>query len=291
MCGIRDILLGRMKRVLTAIVLIAVVFSLLYWGNLVALDIFSCIVACLAAYEYCQLTKAAGMPVPVWWMMAAIVFFFWSTDWEPLLAPLPMMSFLGLSLFVYSTFWRELREALPIAAAGFFGLMYIAYPLSLIPPIRAHDGGFPLLIFLMLVVWTGDTVALYVGKAYGKRKMAPRLSPGKTWEGAVGSLAGSLIITLILFGIDQLLTSRGFAWLHINQPLWLALIVATLVNIAAQAGDLMESAIKRGSGVKDSGSLLPGHGGILDRIDALLVALPVFYYLLLWQDARGLSGL
>ena len=282
-----------MKRVITAVVLIAVVFALIYWGDQLALTIFSGLIACLAAYEYCALTRAGHAPVPVWWMLPAVIIFFLGNFRYPLLLSLPMLSALGLILFAYSTFWCELSEALPIAAAGFFALIYIAYPLSLIPHIRAMDGGMPLLIFLMLVVWTGDSVALYVGKAWGKRKMAPRLSPGKTWEGAYGSLAGSLIIAILFFLVDMLLSSRGLAWLHINQPLWLMLIIAALVNAAAQAGDLMESAIKRGSGVKDSGAMLPGHGGILDRIDALLVAIPVFWYLLTFvqKDALGLGGL
>lgn len=282
-----------MKRVLTAIVLIVVVFALIYWGNELALAIFSGLVACLAAYEYCMLTKAGHAPVPVWWMVPAVIIFFLGNFRYPLLLSLPMLSALGLALFVYSTFWGELQQALPIAAAGFFGLIYIAYPLALIPHIRAMDGGAPLLIFLMLVVWTGDSVALYTGKAWGKNKMAPRLSPGKTWEGAAGSLAGSLIITLVLIGLDEYFSSRSLTWLHINLSWWVLLLVAAVVNIAAQVGDLMESAIKRGSGVKDSGAMLPGHGGILDRIDALLIAAPVFWYLLmlLQKDALGLGGL
>lgn len=278
-----------MKRVLTAIVLIAIVFSLIFWGNQYALITFSALIACLAAFEYDGLTKAGGYPVPQWWMLPAIVLFFLMVDYRPLVAPLPMFSFLGLLLFVYAAFAGDLKQALPTAAIGSFGLIYIAYPLSLIPVFAQMENGIALLLFLMLTVWTGDTAALYVGRSFGKHKLAPRLSPGKTWEGAIASVLGSVLVAALLVLADYVLSSHGFAQLHISEPLWQTLILAALVNTAAQIGDLLESAIKRGVGVKDSGTLLPGHGGILDRIDALLVAAPVLMFLINLKEAAGLG--
>jgi phosphatidate cytidylyltransferase len=133
-------------------------------------------------------------------------------------------------------------------------------------------------LFLLCVVWAGDTVAMYVGRSLGRHKLAPRLSPGKTWEGAVGSLAGSLLVTAGLIALANQLVRREILILAYPGPAWTWLLLAVLVNIAAQAGDLAESALKRSAGVKDSGTLLPGHGGILDRIDALLIAAPVLWY-------------
>jgi phosphatidate cytidylyltransferase len=283
-----------MKRILTATVLIALVFGLIFFGNQLALIIISAIVALLAAYEYVALTRSGDEVVPVWWLLPAVAILFLVTYYRPLEAVLPVLSFLGLSLLTIVAF-REaasghLDRVLPISAAGFFGLIYIAYPLSLLPLIWASENGPTLLIFLMLVVWTGDIAALYVGKAYGRRKLAPALSPNKTQEGALASIAGSVLIAAILAGVCELLGQHGSTVLHISQPLWQTLLLAALVNIAAQIGDLLESALKRGVGVKDSGAMLPGHGGILDRIDALLVAAPVLWYLLLLKEAAGLGA-
>ncbi len=282
-----------MKRVLTATVLIAVVFGLVFWGNQLALIVVSALVAMLAAYEYLALTRAGDEVVPAWWMLLATALLFVVTYFRPLEAMLPVLSALGLSLLTVVAF-REARNGhlervLPIAAAGFFGLIYIGYPLTLLPQIIARENGPTLLIFLMLVVWTGDIAALYVGKTFGKRKLAPALSPNKTQEGALASLLGSIAIAGALAAVCQAVGRHGSTVLHISEPLWQTLLLAALVNVAAQVGDLLESALKRGVGVKDSGTMLPGHGGILDRIDALLVAAPVLWYLLLLKEAAGLG--
>ncbi len=114
--------------------------------------------------------------------------------------------------------------------------------------------------------WSGDTAAYYVGRAIGKHKLSPILSPKKSWEGAIASVAGSLILGLLYLG-------------HFTPdiPLWEIIIMAVVGNVAGQLGDLAESAMKRGAGVKDSGNILPGHGGILDRVDSSLFAIPIIY--------------
>ena len=152
-----------------------------------------------------------------------------------------------------------------------------------------QEDGPALVLFLLVCVWAGDIAALYIGRAFGRRKLAPRLSPGKTWIGSIASIAGSLIAASLVVVISNLLIARGNTALHIAQPLWQSLLLAAILNIAAQLGDLLESAIKRGAGVKDSGTLLPGHGGILDRIDALLIAAPVLWFVLLLKDYYGLG--
>ncbi len=142
------------------------------------------------------------------------------------------------------------------------------------------------MVFLLCVVWAGDSTALYVGRALGRHKLAPALSPNKTWEGSIGSIAGQpadyggAAGTGRLAGAVELgrafLSDEGWGY-------WLGL--AVVVNVAAQVGDLAESALKRSAGVKDSGSLLPGHGGVLDRIDALLLAAPALWYAQLIQHS------
>jgi phosphatidate cytidylyltransferase len=116
-----------------------------------------------------------------------------------------------------------------------------------------------------VITWTGDTVAYFVGRAIGKHPSAPILSPKKTWEGAVGGFVGSLLVGVAFS-----------KWTGIAMGQTLAM--AAVGNVAGQVGDLLESAYKRSAGVKDSGTLLPGHGGILDRIDALILAIPVVCY-------------
>ena len=285
-----------MKRILTAIVLIAVVFALIFFGQLWMLILFSAIVAELAAYEYLQLaavgaeTNGAKLRIPLWWMaVGTALAFVVALPGFPVEDQLPVLSLLTLVLFVWNGFRAPLIQVLPDTAQGLFGLLYIAYPLTLIPLLWSKENGPTLVLFLMLCVWTGDIAALYIGRAFGKRKLAPRLSPGKTWVGSIASIAGSILIALALAETANALSARGNMLLHISEPLWQTLLLAAILNVAAQLGDLLESAIKRGAGVKDSGTMLPGHGGILDRIDALLVAAPVLWYALLVKDYFGLG--
>jgi phosphatidate cytidylyltransferase len=283
-----------MKRILTATVLILFVFGLIFFGQLWMLILSSAIVAELAAYEYLQLAAVgaeahgAKLRIPIWWMaLGTALAFVVTLPNFPVEAQLPVLSALTLILFAWNGFRSPLDQVLPDTAQGLFGLIYIAYPLTLIPLLWKQEDGPALVLFLMVCVWAGDIAALYIGRAFGKRKLAPRLSPGKTWVGSIASIAGSMIAASIVVLISNLLIARGNTALHISQPLWQSLLLAAILNIAAQLGDLLESAIKRGAGVKDSGSLLPGHGGILDRIDALLLAAPVLWFILLLKDYYG----
>jgi phosphatidate cytidylyltransferase len=285
-----------MKRILTATVLILAVFGLIFFGNLWMMTLFSVIVAELAAYEYLKLAAVgaeahdARLRIPIWWMaLGTALAFVVTLPNFPVEAQLPVLSALTLALFAWNGFRSPLNQVLPDTAQGLFGLIYIAYPLTLIPLLWKQEDGPALVVFLMVCVWAGDIAALYFGRAFGKRKLAPRLSPGKTWVGSIASIAGSMLAAGIVIVISNTLTARGNTALHISQPLWQSLLLAAILNVAAQLGDLLESAIKRGAGVKDSGTMLPGHGGILDRIDALLLAAPVLWYTLLLKDYYGLG--
>ena len=285
-----------MKRILTATVLILVVFALIFFGKLWMITLFAAIVAELAAYEYLKLAAVgaeahdAKLRIPVWWMaLGTALAFVVTLPNFPVEAQLPVLSALTLALFAWNGFCSPLIQVLPDTAQGLFGLIYIAYPLTLIPLLWKQEDGIALVLFLMVCVWAGDIAALYIGRAFGKRKLAPRLSPGKTWIGSFASILGSVLVAGLLVYISDTLTARGNTLLHISEPLWQSLILAAILNIAAQLGDLLESAIKRGAGVKDSGTLLPGHGGILDRIDALLLAAPVLWFILLLKDYFGLG--
>ncbi len=161
----------------------------------------------------------------------------------------------------------DLNNALPSAAALTLGVLYIFGAWRSAAEIRVISPHW--LMLAMLLSWVGDTFAYYTGKAIGRHKLAPRVSPAKTWEGSTGSVVGAML--------------AGWIYAHYlipGAPLWLVLMVSAIGNVAGQLGDLCESAFKRGAGVKDSGTLLPGHGGWLDRIDSSLFTLPVFYALL-----------
>jgi phosphatidate cytidylyltransferase len=285
-----------MKRILTAAVLILAVFALIFFGKLWMITLFSAIVAELAAYEFLQLAAKgaeahnAKLRIPIWWMAIGTALAFVVTLPNfPVEAQLPVLSALTLALFAWNGFRSPLNQVLPDTAQGLFGLIYIAYPLTLVPMLWKQEDGPALLVFLMVCVWAGDIAALYFGRAFGKSKLAPRLSPGKTWVGSIASIIGSMLAAGLVIAISNALTARGNTTLHISEPLWQSLLLAAILNIAAQLGDLLESAIKRGAGVKDSGTILPGHGGILDRIDALLLAAPVLWFALLLKDYFGLG--
>ncbi len=285
-----------MKRILTATVLILAVFALVFFGQLWMITLAAMLIAVLATWEYLRLAAVgavahgATLRIPIWWMATGTVLAFVVTLPNfPLEAQLPVLSALTLALFAWNGFSAPLIQVLPDTAQGLFGLIWIAYPLTLIPVLWKQEDGTALVVFLMLCVWFGDIAALYIGRAFGRHKLAPQISPGKTWEGAIASVAASLLAAGLFTVVSEALAARGNMLLHISQPLWQTLVLAAILNIAAQVGDLLESAIKRGAGVKDSGSILPGHGGILDRIDALLVATPVLWFCLLLKDRFNLG--
>jgi phosphatidate cytidylyltransferase len=241
-------------------------------------------VAALALWEYLGLADAMGAKAPRVVVIVCLAILYAAIFRRPDLMA-PVMGALALVLFVFSSFRSPVNRVLLDTAFSVFGLLYIGLSMSTLYLLSSQDNGPSLLLFLVLVVWSGDIAALYVGRAFGRWKLAPKLSPNKTWEGSFASIAGSVLITLLLIYLSRVLTARDIDTLSYpgNRGLWVGL--AVLVNVAAQIGDLVESAIKRGAGVKDSGHLLPGHGGMLDRIDALLLAAPVLWYAQLAQQS------
>jgi phosphatidate cytidylyltransferase len=268
-----------MKRVLTALLLIPIVLVLVFlgprWQWLFSLGVAA--VAALAGWEYLGLAQQCGAKPPrVAVVLALLALFAANFEWPDWTAG--AFGLLCLALLVICTFRPPVERVMADASASIFGMFYTGFTLLTLISLHAQANGPSLVAFLLCVVWAGDSTALYVGRTWGRRKMAPSLSPGKTWEGAVGSMAGSLLAAGILLELANLLQARDLAVLSYPDELWYWLLLAALVNAAAQVGDLAESALKRAARVKDSGSLLPGHGGVLDRIDAILVAAPVLWY-------------
>lgn len=287
------------KRVATAAVLIPIVVALVLWASTAVVAIAVALITMLALFEYFALGDAIGhRGYRIWTATCALLLIF--VQWLPSVIlvndfgsyrvpprlvwlfsrtfPSPTEVFLiftlGAAWIVLST-RRPLVETLPAVGISASGLLLVAFPLTF--AVRMHGRapvGPILLMFTLVITWVGDTAAYFVGRAIGRHPLAPHLSPKKTWEGSVASLIGSLLVGAA-FG----------RWLF--APLEVLLAMAFVGNIAGQVGDLLESAYKRSAGVKDSGGLLPGHGGVLDRIDALILAIPVvWYYWLLVYSPR-----
>lgn len=284
------------KRVGTAAVLMPVVIGLVLWGSATVVAVAVAVVTAMALWEYFGLGEAIGhRAYRVWTVVCAVLLIYaqWIAAYDarvsdriyflfghafgehPSALGVFFLFVLGLTVI---TVWgkRVLVEALPAAGISSSGLLLVAFPLSYAVPLHGLGGMGPrFLLFACAITWAADTVAYFVGRAFGKHMLAPKLSPKKTWEGSVGSMVGSLVV------------AYAFSyWIKI--PVGHLLAMGAVGNVAGQMGDLLESAYKRSAGVKDSGGLLPGHGGILDRIDALILCIPVIWYYLVLVNPRVL---
>ena len=293
-----------LKRIATAVVLIPIVLALVLRAPVWALALVAGIVALLTIHEFLKLTEFYGvqpMLLPTY-LFTGILFLAlaFSASETPLVSTGNFLVTVGfaaaLAPFLFLTRamrGEDLRAAYPAAAASVFAFTYTALPLAMLVQLRQLAAGAFYLLYLLLVVWAGDIFAYFVGKSIGRHLMSPRISPKKTWEGAVASVTASVGVGYLLFHYALPISSTLLRWhlierrdglFGLEQPAMGPVVLLTIVlNIAAQLGDLVESLIKRGAGVKDSGALLPGHGGMLDRIDALLFAAPVLWYYAAWR--------
>lgn len=294
-----------LKRIATALVLIPIVLALILRAPVPVLAIVAGIVALLTIHEFLKLTESYGVK-PMGWqthLFAGLLFLWMAIEASgdtPLLSTgrvllafafaAAMVPFLFLSRAMRN---EDLSVGYPAAAASVFAFTYIALPMAMLVQLRQQAAGAFYLLYLLLVVWAGDIFAYFVGKSMGRHLMSPRISPKKTWEGAAASVLASVAVGWLLFSHAEAISmallrvgliTRPGGMYGLETPSMLPILVLTVVlNIAAQLGDLVESLIKRGAGVKDSGSILPGHGGMLDRIDALLFAAPVLWFYVAWH--------
>ena len=274
-------------RVLTAVILIPVVVAAVLWADTWVLAALVAVVVVLCLHEFFRLSTAAGVGGdPRWTTVCALLLvglqwldsvhrgvwmrsefgLLYSPDRTPVPPEIALALFLLGAAALAVTGRSPRKDAIARLGVDSAALLLVALPLSFLVPLHAAQPLGPrLMLFLLVLLWVGDSLAYFTGRAIGRHKMAPELSPGKTWEGAVAILLGSLLV--------------GFAAAR-----WIALpalhlgAMAVLANLAGQLGDLTESAYKRAAGAKDSGALLPGHGGMLDRVDSLIFAAPVVWY-------------
>jgi phosphatidate cytidylyltransferase len=250
-----------MKRIATAIILIPVFVYLILYARQEFFLAAVVIVAALLFHEFSALVALHNIPPPGIFGYAAGLALLALPQWGvPFLV---IIALLAMSLALRS---RDLSEALPYAGALLLGVLYTFGAMRCAIDLRAINPAW--MLFALSLNWVGDTAALYAGRSFGKHKLAPHVSPNKSWEGAIASVIASIVYAAIYF--PKLLP---------DVPLLEALAIAAAGNVAGQIGDLAESALKRGAHVKDSGSSLPGHGGWLDRVDSGLFAIPVIYFL------------
>jgi phosphatidate cytidylyltransferase len=248
-----------MKRILTALILIPIVVYTVLFANFWIFLAVLTTVACLCFSEYAGIASSYGFgePGPLGCAAGFLLLVFEGESWLVLTA---------LALIVLALVMRgeHLAKSLPRAGLMFIGVVYVFGAWKCAIPLRAHNPHW--LMYGLLVSWAGDIGAYYVGRKFGSHKMAPRVSPKKSWEGAAASVVTAVLLAgayLVRFVPEVSIAS--------------AIAVTVAANVAGQLGDLAESAMKRGANVKDSGAILPGHGGFLDRVDSTLFALPVIY--------------
>ena len=260
-----------MTRLLTAALLIPAAWYLCKRAPFSLFLAAALLLAGLAAWECVAILKHRGSRPLSWLPVAACLGIVGSFALHPpFVAALAVFTAAALASPALAMAFRESPEAmLDATMTTFFPVLFVGLPFAFVVGLRAIPGenGPDLLLLAMLCVTLSDTGAYYVGSAFGKHRMAPRISPKKSWEGAAGGVLGSTAGALI-----------GHYWFFQRLPLGHALALGLLLCGAGILGDLAESMLKRTSGVKDSSTLLPGHGGVLDRVDSLLVAAPVLYY-------------
>lgn len=265
------------KRWITAFILGPLVLWIIIKGSTLLLAVLVSVAAVFALREYLRIifknddiACSNSMKIISYAVSMALIISACLGSWEILFLILAM-NLLAMAVFVLSRFARE-KNVFDHVSKQVLGIVYIPVSLSLLVFIKGLDGGTFWIIWLLIVIFANDTGAFYTGTFFGKNKLCPNISPNKTIEGSLGGIAASMIFGFI------------FCQIFFND-LSLALVTVPasfLLAVAGQIGDLFESAMKRASNIKDSGRILPGHGGMLDRIDGLLLAIPVLYIYLVF---------
>ncbi|MFZ5875244.1 MAG: phosphatidate cytidylyltransferase [Nitrospirota bacterium] len=277
-------------RIVTALVALPILYAALVWSPPLLFASLIGVVAAFAQTELYTMALPAGeartwgagrVPVFAAGVLAGVVLLGLMALAATGSASFPaaLTAMVGGIAVVALTCGRDLRVAGPDAAFALFGVWYVAWLLGHTVWLRGLPGGAWLVVFALWVTWIADAAAYYVGKTWGRTALAPRVSPKKTVAGAVGAVAGGAIAAL-----------AAAAWFVDALSFGEAAALGAAAAVVGIVGDLFESLIKRGAGVKDSGGLIPSHGGVLDKIDGLLFTAPVIYYYLTWVKGYAPVG-
>lgn len=268
-------------RILTAVVMIPLVLWALFAWPRNAFSLFLGAFILVGAWEWtalCQIKYVGARLLYIATLVGAGVLFLINPSWSLALMGAAVLWWLWIFIEVlaYPDVHRGfLASRVGKLLSGFMVLLPAWIALPLLRELSAY--GAWLALFLLLVVWAADTGAYFAGHRWGKTKLAPLISPGKTWEG----VAGGLVLVLVLALATGLVVANN------GTLLWAWVALALITGFVSVLGDLFESRLKRAAGVKDSGTLFPGHGGVLDRIDAFTAAAPLFTFACLWWHAAG----
>ena len=267
------------KRVITSLWFAALLVVVVWFGGEEGFTVLMVVFGILAALEFYRMAATAKLLPFACFGLIWTAFFILGRNSEllsfltPYLTPgllLPLLLTSAVVLPLIGLLARSEKEgAFQSWVWTVAGILYVGWLLGHLVALRGLDDGRNWVFFILFVTWASDTLAFFVGRKFGKHKLAPGISPGKTWEGVAGGIGAAAIVSILFF------TPTPF-----RLPLFPGQLIplAVLVSIFGQMGDLVESLLKRNMGVKDSGSMMPGHGGILDRIDSLLFAGTLVYY-------------
>jgi len=259
------------KRVVTALWGIPLLIAIIWFGGEPTFTGLVAFWGVLAIFEFYRLVAAAKVPPLTYFGLIWTLLFILSPHFDyVLLTPLLLSSAVILPL-IWLLLRRQKEEAFVSWAWTIAGILYVGLLLSYLVALRGVDAGRDWIFFVLFTTFGSDTIAYFAGSALGRHKISPHISPGKTWEGTIAGVFGAIIVSLLLVIILDLPLSYGQA-----------ILLGSIVSIFGQLGDLTESLFKRNMGVKDSGKLLPGHGGILDRMDSIVFAGIVVYYYVIW---------
>ncbi len=259
------------QRILSAFVFIPILLAAIWFGD-PWFSILIAIIAFLGAREFYRLAaQSGGQPFSLLGTILILLFIL-NAHFKSPQATSALISAAIILPLIRLLWCPDKRQAFINWAWTIGGIFYLGWLLSYFILLRGMDEGRSWVILALFTTFAADSAAFLIGRSWGQHHLVPQISPGKTWEGAAGSLIGGIVGAIILAFILKL-TRVGYGWI---------ILLGLLVGGFAQLGDLVESALKRSAGVKESGGLIPGHGGILDRLDSLVFTIVLVYYYLMW---------
>jgi len=271
------------NRIITAIWFVALLVVVIWFGNEPGFTALMVVFGVLAALEFYRMVAGSKVSPLTCFGLVWVSLFILSRNsqllsvLEPYFNPGLVTPFLLTTAVIPPLLWllsrRQKEETFVTWAWTIAGILYIGWLLSNMVALRGLEDGRNWVFFVLFVTWLSDTAAFFTGRKRGRHKLAPNISPGKTWEGAIGGIGGAIAMSVLFF------TPTPF---QLPLTYWQAIPLSIGVSILGQAGDLVESLLKRNMGVKDSGTLMSGHGGMLDRMDSIIFAGTLVYYFALW---------
>ncbi len=263
----------KLKRILSGIIGLPIVALILIFGNIYIVDVFFTIVAIITIYEYLQSFNQKYKPVKwVAYLSCILIAFLHIIPKDYLLYTLGLEIAVIIAILFIQIILSNMKTSVIDTMITFFGICYIPFFLSFISLLYGIENGKYLIWFILIAAWGTDTCAYFIGSKFGKHKFT-KISPKKSIEGCIGGTLGAILITLIYtFAINKLVDMQ-VSYIYIS-------LIGFILSILSQMGDLSASSIKRTMGIKDFGNLIPGHGGMLDRIDSIIFIAPFAYCLL-----------